>query len=76
MAEVFRTNIEDRNHANMLIDQIHKTFIHYKANFDLEDCDNILRVECMRGQIESTKLILHLKNMDVMPKFYRMKFNH
>jgi len=61
MAEVFRTNIEDRNHANMLIDQIHKTFIHYKANFDLEDCDNILRVECMRGQIESTKLILHLK---------------
>ena len=31
--------------AHLLLDQIHKSFRHYQANFDLEDCDRILRVE-------------------------------
>jgi hypothetical protein len=43
--------VEDPCHADLLIDQIHKTFIHYNANFDLDDFDKILRVECKRGDI-------------------------
>ena len=57
MVEVFKTNVKERDHANMLIDQIHQNFISYKANFDLQDCDNILRVECKSGNVESTSLI-------------------
>lgn len=51
MVEVFKTNVEESVHACMLVDQIHKTFKNYKANFDLEDCDKILRVECTTGDI-------------------------
>ena len=61
MVEVFKTNVKDQDVADKLIDQIHKTFIDYKANFDLQDCDNILRVKCMTGSIESTLLIYLLK---------------
>ena len=57
MVEVFKTNVIDRGHATMLVDQIHKIFPDYKANFDLEDCDNILRVKCLNGLVESPSLI-------------------
>ena len=57
MVEVFKTNVKDQDAADKIIDQIHKTFLDYKANFDLQDCDNILRVKCMAGSIESTLLI-------------------
>ena len=61
MIEVFKTNIKDQEVADKLIDQIHKTFIGYTANFDLQDCDNILRVKCITGPIESNHLICLLK---------------
>jgi ABC-type methionine transport system ATPase subunit len=57
MVEVFKTNVKDQDVADKLIDQIHKTFIDYKANFDLQDCDNILRVKCMTGSIKSALLV-------------------
>ena len=63
MIEVFKTNVKNRRRAKMLVDQIHKTFIGYKANFDLHDCDNILRVECTTGDIQSSLLIDVLKNL-------------
>ena len=57
MVEVFKTNVEDSSHADVLVDQIHKTYTHYRANFDLEDCDKILRVECKISEIEPSPLI-------------------
>ena len=44
--EVFKTNVLHADEAKMLVDQIHTSFTNYKANFDLEDCDHILRVAC------------------------------
>lgn len=61
MVEVFKTSVKDQDVADKLIDQIHKTFIGYTANFDLQDCDNILRVKSMTGSIKSTHLIYLLK---------------
>ncbi|MET7000453.1 hypothetical protein [Chitinophaga defluvii] len=52
MVEVFKTDVRDQQQANKLIDLIHNAFPEYKANFDLEDCDRILRVK------SSTQLIL------------------
>ena len=49
MVEVFKTNVKDPHHAAMLIDCIHKSFDGYNANFDLEDCDKILRVKSASG---------------------------
>ncbi len=62
MVEVFKTNVKDRDHANRLINEIHHAFIDYQANFDLEDCDRILRVKCATGEILSFLLIDLLKN--------------
>lgn len=59
MIEVFKTNVTDREVANMLLDQIHLTFIGYQANFDLEDCDKILRV-CFDSGIVQPSLIIGL----------------
>lgn len=45
MIEVFKTNVQDKHQAEMLLEKIHATFYPCSANFDLEDCDNILRVK-------------------------------
>ena len=57
MIEVFKTNVKEDCHANLLVDQIHKIFEGHKANFDLEDCDKILRVKYPEGLIEPALLI-------------------
>ena len=57
MVEVFRTNVSDPRHASMLIEQIQSAFIDYTANFDLEDCDKILRVVSSNGYIHTTNLL-------------------
>ena len=57
MVEVFKINVEDCDHAIWIIDRIHKTFTNYTANFDLEDCDNILRIKCVDASIESQFII-------------------
>lgn len=63
MVEVFKTNVTEQHHAKLLLDLIHKNFQGYKANFDLDDCDNILRVQCNAGAIQSLLLIDLLHNM-------------
>jgi hypothetical protein len=57
MIEVFSTNVTDPNHAAMLLDRIHEEFAHYQANFDLSDCDNILRVVSVAGLVDASTLI-------------------
>jgi hypothetical protein len=57
MVEVFKTNVKDRKYSLLLLAQIHNTFTNYKANFDLDDCDKILRVECADGIVEATLII-------------------
>ena len=57
MIEVFKTNVQDWGHAERLLDQIHKVHLDYRASFDLEDCDKILRVECATRLIQPAWLI-------------------
>ncbi len=62
IVEVFKTNVVHQAHASRLVDQIHKTFTDYKANFDLEDCDHILRVVGTKGFVDAFLLIDLLKD--------------
>ena len=43
--EVFKTNIQEREVAYKVSLELAKHFPNTKINFDLDDCDNILRVE-------------------------------
>jgi hypothetical protein len=45
MVEVFRTNIRRKRQAKAMMDILSKQFPLFRINFDLEDCDKILRVE-------------------------------
>lgn len=44
MVEVFKTNVEDKIIADKLAAELHSLF-GGNINFDLDDCDKILRVE-------------------------------
>ncbi len=43
--EVFKTNVRQKRQAKVLLNILGKQFPRLKINFDLEDCDKILRVE-------------------------------
>ena len=60
--EVFKTNVADPELAKWLADQIERNFTNCKVNFDLDDCDRILRV-VFEGRIQFNLLIDLLKNV-------------
>ena len=45
MIAVFKTGVRNQGDADYLMKIIEKQYPGYEINFDLEDCDNILRVE-------------------------------
>jgi hypothetical protein len=62
MVEVFRTNVEAREHADMLIHHIRAAANQYCVNFDLDDCDRILRIQCDTGMVKADVIIELLKD--------------
>ena len=57
MVEVFKTNVQRKQEAEMLIRKLLGHFPDHKINFDLSDCDKILRVE---GESIHTKKVIEL----------------
>jgi hypothetical protein len=57
MIEVFKTDVDDSRFADILVEHIQRTFYGYLANFDLQDCDKILRVKNVRGAVNSDHVI-------------------
>ena len=45
MIEVFKTDVRCLDTAVQVLDRIHRRFDQYQANFDLDDCDRILRIK-------------------------------
>jgi len=57
MVEVFKTNVEQPEHSEMIIDQLMNQIPNIQINFDLEDCDKILRIE---AESVSNQLIIEI----------------
>ena len=53
--EVFKTNVADEHSAGRILAELGVLLPGYRINFDLQDCDKILRVE---GDFVDTMLIL------------------
>jgi hypothetical protein len=74
MVEVFETNVTHHLEASWLVNHIHNSFTHYKANFDLDDCDSILRVEASGRAVQPEAIINLLKesgfDAQVLPDDY------
>lgn len=59
MVEVFRTTVKEQGEAWLLVHTLTEHFPGCKINFDLEDCDNILRME--GDTVETGKVVELLK---------------
>jgi hypothetical protein len=59
MIEVFKTNVIRRSDAVLLVNRINAELPGHVANFDLDDCDRILRVKS-EGNILLVNSILRL----------------
>jgi hypothetical protein len=59
MVEVFKTNVEQHEPLEMLIDQLINHIPNSQVNFDLEDCDKILRIEAESVSTQAIIEILH-----------------
>jgi hypothetical protein len=58
IVEVFKTDVENCKEAWLLM-VLYKQFPGFTINFDLEDCDRILRVQ---GENVSTERVIQLLN--------------
>jgi hypothetical protein len=59
MVQIFRTNIQEVDDAYEIIQKLLEQFPTYLINFDLEDCDNILRVKGKDISLEKIISVLH-----------------
>ena len=65
IVEVFKTNIESFVKAELLLQELKKLLLHAKINFDLDDCDHILRIEALHSEIDVGEVIDYVKNIGV-----------
>ena len=61
MVHIFKTDVQHQQDADRIILALSKTYPGYEFNFDLEDCDNILR---MKGA--KIKAITIINNLGVL----------
>ena len=64
MVEVFKTNVQHPELAEKLISILRGRFALSKVNFDLEDCDKILRVEGKQICVETIIKILNTHGLE------------
>lgn len=57
MVEVYKTDVKNRHQADFLIREIQKKFDSCEINFDLDDCDKVLRIESREADIPSSSII-------------------
>ena len=59
MVEVFKTNVQKKVQSKMLLNILSEAFPSFKINFDLSDCDKVLRVE--GENMETSRIIILVK---------------
>jgi hypothetical protein len=62
MVEVFKTNVLLREQAVSLMQLLTENFPEAKINFDLADCDKILRIESETINHSAIKAIMNAQN--------------
>ncbi|HMH33659.1 MAG TPA: hypothetical protein VK543_11545 [Puia sp.] len=59
MVDVFKTNVECPEKARMLVSILVKHYPNSRINFDLDDCDKILRVQYQGAAIPEIAPLLN-----------------
>lgn len=50
--EIFKTNVTQHHTADVIVQQLIHQFPELRVNFDLADCDNILRVQGPEDKVQ------------------------
>ena len=68
MVEVFKTNVQKKAQGKMLLSVLSEAFPLFKINFDLSDCDKVLRVEGDNMEVSTIMMLVkqHGFNCDVL----------
>lgn len=61
--EVFKTNVPDSIHGKKIIYILQQQFPAFRANFDLDDCDKILRLESGEPAIQPDRIIALMQQL-------------
>jgi hypothetical protein len=67
MVDVFKTNVQHAEQANRLVLILNEYFPNSKINFDLEDCDKILRVQHQGISTPEISIVLRDLGYDCVP---------
>ncbi len=59
MVEAFKTNVQKKTQGKMLLCILAEAFPSFKINFDLSDCDKVLRIE--GDNIEALPIMMLVK---------------
>ena len=59
MVEIFKTNVQKKAQSKMLLYILSEAFPSFKINFDLSDCDKVLRVE--GDNMEALRIMILVK---------------
>lgn len=69
--KVFKTNVDEPSKAKSILNAIRENLPGSDPSFDLEDCDNVLRVECYTGKFKEQDIQAILANyghsMEILP---------
>ncbi len=60
MVEVFKTNVQKIAQSKMLLCILSEAFPLFKINFDLSDCDKVLRVK--GDDVEALRIMILIKD--------------
>ena len=59
MVEIFKTNVQEKTEAQEIVALLTFHFPESKINFDLHDCDKILRVEAGHVPVGEVMSLVH-----------------
>lgn len=54
--EVFKTDVDDESKAKKILDEIRRKLPGSNPSIDLDDCDNVLRIECTNTEMDESKI--------------------
>ncbi len=63
--EIFKTNVEELSEARRIVEKLYQHFPSYRINFDLHDCDRILRVEANGDPVNTDSIVDIVKQYSV-----------
>jgi hypothetical protein len=65
MVELFKTNVEEKAAADAILGALRQRFPSCRFNFDLQDCDRLLRVECRQHPVHVEEIFSFLLDLGV-----------